>query len=88
MGASRFKQPLNVIASEAKQSMEPRSKSGLLRRFAPRNDGALRYDSAIPRHDLPEVCKNVRRSENRGRRECRAHDAPQPRGRKKKGTRA
>jgi hypothetical protein len=28
-----------VIASEAKQSMEPQSKYGLLRRFAPRNDG-------------------------------------------------
>jgi hypothetical protein len=28
-----------VIASEAKQSMTPQNKSGLLRRFAPRNDG-------------------------------------------------
>jgi hypothetical protein len=28
-----------VIASEAKQSISPQSKSGLLRRFAPRNDG-------------------------------------------------
>src|SRR5258708_37935398 len=27
-----------VIASEAKQSMEPQSKNGLLRRFTPRND--------------------------------------------------
>src|SRR5664279_1875111 len=31
---------LAVIASEAKQSIKPRSKSGLLRRFAPRNDGS------------------------------------------------
>src|SRR5712671_7898114 len=30
---------LVVIASEAKQSIAPQSKSGLLRRFAPRNDG-------------------------------------------------
>ena len=52
------------------------------------NQGNFRYDCAIPRQDLPEVCKNVGASENRGRRECRAHDAPQPRGRKKKGTRA
>jgi len=28
-----------VIASEAKQSMAPQVKAGLLRRFAPRNDG-------------------------------------------------
>jgi len=28
----------SVIASEAKQSMDPQEKSGLLRRFAPRND--------------------------------------------------
>jgi hypothetical protein len=28
-----------VIASEAKQSIDPQSKSELLRRFAPRNDG-------------------------------------------------
>jgi hypothetical protein len=30
-----------VIASEAKQSISPRSKYGLLRRFAPRNDGKV-----------------------------------------------
>jgi hypothetical protein len=29
----------SVIASEAKQSIDPRGKHGLLRRFAPRNDG-------------------------------------------------
>jgi len=28
----------HVIASEVKQSIEPQSKNGLLRRFAPRND--------------------------------------------------
>jgi hypothetical protein len=28
-----------VIASEAKQSISPPGKDGLLRRFAPRNDG-------------------------------------------------
>jgi hypothetical protein len=33
-----------VIASEAKQSIEQKSKNGLLRRFAPRNDG---FDDAI-----------------------------------------
>jgi hypothetical protein len=31
-----------VIASEAKQSIYPRKQYGLLRRFAPRNDGASR----------------------------------------------
>jgi hypothetical protein len=29
---------LTVIASEAKQSIVPQAKRGLLRRFAPRND--------------------------------------------------
>src|SRR6266436_5610525 len=49
---SRFNSQTFVIASEAKQSISPRRKSGLLRRFrlrslsyggqvAPRNDGAL-----------------------------------------------
>src|SRR5258708_32917254 len=45
---------LNVIASEAKQSMKPQRKSGLLRRFAPRNDG--KHSFAISLHVLPEVC--------------------------------
>ena len=46
-----------VIASEAKQSMGPQSRSGLLRRFAPRNDVEnFKYDSAISRRDLPEFC--------------------------------
>jgi K+-transporting ATPase ATPase B chain len=31
--------PNPVIASEAKQSIEPQTQNGLLRRFAPRNDG-------------------------------------------------
>src|SRR5260370_19730525 len=39
-----------VIASEAKQSISPRGRNGLLRRFAPRNDGlgsdAARNDDA------------------------------------------
>jgi hypothetical protein len=32
---------MNVIASEAKQSILKTGKSGLLRRFAPRNDGNI-----------------------------------------------
>jgi hypothetical protein len=43
---SNFKQPsLNtVIASEAKQSIgQQERKSGLLRRFAPRNDGEMQF---------------------------------------------
>jgi len=31
-----------VIASEAKQSISPCGNNGLLRRFAPRNDGGVR----------------------------------------------
>jgi hypothetical protein len=36
-----------VIASEAKQSISPRRKKGLLRRFAPRNDDAWLFDNQI-----------------------------------------
>src|ERR1035437_4973718 len=35
-----------------------------------------RYESAIPRRDAPEVCMNSSPPELRGRRECRAPDAP------------
>jgi hypothetical protein len=43
---------------------------------APRNDDlqirtTSRYDFAISRHDLPELCKNNCPSKNRGRREDR-----------------
>ena len=34
-----------------------------------------KYDSAFPRRDAPEFCKTMS-LENRGRRECRALDAP------------
>src|SRR5258708_23420542 len=40
--------------------MGPQRKNGLLRRFAPRNDVKTKYDSAIPRRDASELCKNVR----------------------------
>ena len=35
-----------------------------------------RRNSAIPRRDAPEVCMYFRAMRNRGRGECRAHDAP------------
>src|SRR4051812_48591415 len=40
---------LVVIASEAKQSRKQRSKTGLLRRSAPRNDGAGRHRFGLDR---------------------------------------
>src|SRR6266699_4456883 len=64
-----------VIASEAKQSMLPRSKSGLLRRFSPRNDVNSKRDSAISRRDAPEWCMDP--SPKRGRGERRMLDAPE-----------
>src|SRR5258707_14595707 len=51
-------------------------KNGLLRRSAPRNDVKSRYASAFPRRDAPEVLQEPFAQENRGRRECRARDAP------------
>ena len=71
VGVARVSRP--SLRAQAKQSMGPRSKSGLLRRFAPRNDVApSRSRGAIS----PEFCKLFRRSEKRGRRECRALNAP------------
>jgi hypothetical protein len=57
------------------------SKNGLLRRFAPRNDGTpiSKYDSAISRRDAPESCMNCSpsKSEGAGNAGCSMH--PQPR---------
>jgi hypothetical protein len=46
-----------VIASGAKQSIFLRNKRGLLRRFAPRNDGGYGNASLPHRHPLPVVSK-------------------------------
>src|SRR5450759_5239450 len=46
----------STVIARAKQSTEPQSKNGLLRRGASRNDG--KYESAIPRRDAPELCIN------------------------------
>jgi hypothetical protein len=69
------KQPNVVIASEAKQSIAPQNKCGLLRRVAPRNDDnpQLRDLAACFRASF---AANIAPSKNRGRRECRALDAP------------
>jgi hypothetical protein len=48
---------LTVIASEAKQSIVQQRKGGLLRRFAPRNDG--RHSFAISRH-IPRSAATLR----------------------------
>src|SRR5438105_4093706 len=73
------------MTGSAKQSMEPRSKAGLLRRFrlrslsydgqvAPRNDGS--HSFAISPRIRASFTGNVAPPEIRGRRECRALDAP------------
>jgi hypothetical protein len=48
-------------------------KTGLLRRFAPRND--VKHESTISPRDAPELCTNIA-LENRGRRESRVPAAP------------
>jgi hypothetical protein len=77
-----------VIASEAKQSIVTRKnrRSGLLRRFAPRNDG--KHTSAFPRRDAPEFCVKQPPYKNRGRGECRAPNAPAASRANEKSTRA
>jgi hypothetical protein len=47
--------------------------------LTPRNDVKSTYDFAIPRRDAPEFCLDVPPSPIRGRRECRAPDAPDSR---------
>jgi len=56
--------------------------NGLLRRFAPRNDG--KHSFAISPRVSREFYLNFPSPEFRGRRECRALDAPQPRVQMKK----
>jgi hypothetical protein len=47
-----------------------------------------KQDSAFSRRDFARVVRQSCASEIRGRRECRAHDAPAASGPKEKGTRA
>src|ERR1700687_451311 len=70
------------MTGSAKQSMLPRSKSGLLRRFSPRNDVNSKYDSAISRREAPEFLRKTIRpgKEGAGNAGCPMH--PQPRVRK------
>jgi hypothetical protein len=52
-------------------------RNGLLRRFAPRNDGCnCRHTFAIPRRDSPGVYMYLRALMIRGRGECRMRAAP------------
>jgi hypothetical protein len=63
-----------VIASEAKQSIpQQERKLDCFVANAPRNDGQT---TAISRRDAPEVCQKFPYPPIRGRRECRALDAP------------
>jgi hypothetical protein len=69
---SNFKQPNTVIASEAKQSIEQQERK--VDCFASLAMTA-RYESAISPRKPREVCQCTS-SKIRGRRECRALDAP------------
>jgi hypothetical protein len=64
-----------IIASEAKQS-RLFAWCGLLSRFAPRNDVNPKHGFAISPPIYASFALNFPPSENRGRRECRAPDAP------------
>jgi hypothetical protein len=70
----------SVIASEAKQSMSPRNeKVNCFVAFAPRNDVVRIFKTRL--RDLAArgargLASIVRASDIRGRRECRARDAP------------
>jgi hypothetical protein len=67
-----------VIASEAKQSMRQHQERmdcfvASLLAMTPRK---LKHTFAFSRRDAPELCRKFAPSDNRGRRECRAPDAP------------
>jgi hypothetical protein len=63
---------LNVIASEAKQSIEQQERIDCF--VALLLAMTSKHDSAFPRREAPELCMNL--PPNRGRGECRVHDAP------------
>ena len=71
------------LRAQAKQSMGPQRKSGLLRRFAPRNDVKSKYDSAISRRNVPEFCKIIRPEKTEGAGNAGRSMHPQPRVRNK-----
>jgi hypothetical protein len=60
------------MTGSAKQSISPRRKNGLLRRFAPRNDAEIHV--RIPATHHARIMPIT--SAQRGRGECRAPDAP------------
>ena len=64
-----------VIASEAKQSISPQRKYGLLRRFAPRNDGKHTFTPS--RRDAPESLINLSPKEAWGTPDARGARKPE-----------
>jgi hypothetical protein len=72
---------LDIVIASASEAIHGAAsrKNGLLRRVAPRNDGTpnSQYASAFSRRDFARVLQKLScRSVNRGRRECRALNAP------------
>jgi hypothetical protein len=68
---------VTVIASEAKQSIKPQRKYGLLRRFAPRNDGAPSAEAVAPsRREAPEALMKLPPKEGVGNAGCPLHPRP------------
>src|SRR5260370_42446363 len=59
------------MTGSARQSISPRWKNGLLRRFAPRNDGKHNFVSS--RRDTPELLINLRPKEGAGNAGCALH---------------
>jgi hypothetical protein len=64
------------MTGSAKQSIKPQRKNGLLRRFAPRNDGKSRRGFAISRRDAPESCIYLSPKEGVGNAGCPLHPRP------------
>src|SRR5262249_32403923 len=71
-----FQTAFTVVASEAKQSIPPRRKHGLLRRYAPRNDEEIRL--RLPATQVrPSDASNVSlKIEGAGNAGCRPHPWP------------
>jgi hypothetical protein len=76
IASQRVRAERGPMTGSAKQSrILPRKHSGLLRRFAPRNDDTGQALS-FPRHDCARVVHQSRPSQSRGRRESRVLAAP------------
>jgi hypothetical protein len=77
LSIQNFKQPRPSLRAPAKQSIkQQKGKQEWIASSLELLAMTSTCESAISRRDSPEVCQQFPPSENRGRRECRAPDAP------------